>query len=274
MAQSIKVQKSRLKERIMNSDNPEIIKRLKTIKRIFPKDDFEIFMIITIDQIVTDLNNENMNIADISESRLVELMQLVVETAQESIKSVTIKVELEFLEEEYYRIMELPYDMTLSDLAYFVLATFKADGSHLFSVNYKKQRYDCHIDSYGEFYASETFIGDFRLRKNSHIEVEYDFGDEWKFKVTILKTNKHKNPFNVEDAYIIEGKGYGIWEDEHSLMGYYFNDHDWFIERIEENGFEEKDYIEDFHLDEEFNVDEANKHLINDYQHLKYIYEE
>ncbi|MCD7893124.1 MAG: plasmid pRiA4b ORF-3 family protein [Erysipelotrichaceae bacterium] len=274
MAQSIEVQKSQLKERIINSNNPEIIKKLKAIKKIFPKDDFEIFMIVTIDQTVEGLDDENMDIDDISESHLVELVQLILETAQESIKSLTIKVELEYLEDEYYRIMEVPYDLTLSDFAYFILGSFKADGSHLFSVNHKKQRYTCDLDSYGELYASETFIGDLNLRKNSHIEVEYDFGDEWLFEVTVLKTNKHKMPFNVDDAYIIEGKGYNIWEDEHSLMEYYFNDHERFIKRIEENGFEEEEYIEDFHLDEVFNIENANRNLIKDYRHLRFVYEE
>ncbi len=264
----------KFKEKILNSENPEIRKDIRTLKKMMSNEDWEIFVSVVVYQNVDVLLEKNIDINEIEDEQFIELMHRCVDSMKDALKSLTIKVELEYLEDEYYRIMEVPYNTTLSHIAYLILASFKADGSHLFSVNHKKQCYACDINDYAELFAFDTFISDLNLRKNSHFEVEYDFGDEWLFKVTVLSTNKHKEIFNEEDTKILKGKGYNIWEDEHSLMEYFFNEHDRFIERIEENGFEEEDYIEEFHLDEDFNVEKANKQLLYDFDYLKCIYEE
>ncbi|MCD7893125.1 MAG: plasmid pRiA4b ORF-3 family protein [Erysipelotrichaceae bacterium] len=182
-------------------------------------------------------------------------------------KSVIIKAYIIGLGKKFYRIMEIPYDITLADLAYFVLSTFKASGYHLFSVKYKKEIF---VDRGGSlvYLASNVYLSQLNLQPKSQLDIEYDYGDEWKFKVTIQSIHDHDDKFDLEDSYIIRGKGYGIWEDEATFMHLYYRSYPLFLDVIKDNDMEEKDFVI-----KEFDLNEANKNLISSYHHMKNMYQ-
>ncbi|MCD8028160.1 MAG: plasmid pRiA4b ORF-3 family protein [Erysipelotrichaceae bacterium] len=264
----------RCKDELLNSDNPQIKQQLKSLKKSIPAQDWDDFLSATINQLMGVVLIGGLDDEDVIEEGTIEILKQTAHSAKEATKSLTLKVELENLEEEYYRIMEVPYLMTFADLAYIVMAAFHCEGYHLYSVKYKNQTFMCPAmedDDYAEdiLSASDSIIIDSNLRKNSKIEVLYDFGDCFNFKVTVLSVNKNKNIYLMDNAHIIEGKGFGIWEDDHEFMRLYYGNPDEFFESIEDQGFEE----DMFPLDDEFDLSEANDVLLIDFRGLKEIYE-
>ena len=75
--------------------------------------------------------------------------------------------------------------------------------------------------------------------------------------------------FELEYMYVLDGEGYGIWEDAHYWLDLYYDDKDYFYEMMEEEGMEE-DY---FAVNEEFDLDVANETLIEDYDYVCQLYD-
>lgn len=187
-------------------------------------------------------------------------------------KSIVLNVAVEYQEENINRVIEIPYMSSLADMAYIILAAFRADGSHLFMVKHKKVDYQCDRDEYygdGGF-ASETFLPDLKLRKNSKMRLWYDFGDDFYFTIQVMEIKKQKKAFRFENIKILSGKGYGIWEDAHYAMDLYYYDRQKFAEYIASNCWEE-DY---FPVHEEFVLEQLNEKIVQESRILKHIYED
>ncbi len=248
-------------EMLLKSNNPEIQQQLNILEEKVGED--------KIDFYIREAINEFMKLVDDYDEPIIDedvlyVAKMAVQLYDVSTQSLIIRVTLNGLGRQFYREMELPYDMTLADLAYFVLSSFKADGSHLFSVNYGRHRFSCRDSFYSENRADEIYLTQLYLQMNNQIEIEYDFGDEWIFKVTVKAINNHDKIFTFDDSRVIKGKGYGIWEDEHYLMNLYYKDHDAFLDYIDDVGISEDEFVTD-----EFDVEDANADLLDDYNFFK-----
>ncbi len=246
------------KQQVLNGEYPEIQELLDNFKDIISEDkwaDFE-------DKVI----NEFAKIA-IEKQKYFSYDIINNEVIKEPTKSVIIKTYIVDLGKKFYRIMEIPYDITLADLAYYVLGSFKASGYHLFSLKYNKQIF-ADKKSYSPYCASDVHLSQLKLQPKSQLEIEYDYGDCWIFKVNVQSINDHEDIFSIEDSHIIKGKGYGIWEDEADLMHLYYRSYPLFLDAIKDNDMDEKDFVI-----KEFDLEEANKDFISDYHHMKNMYQ-
>lgn len=138
-------------------------------------------------------------------------------------KLLTIRVSLKDFEDIIWRTMEVPATLTLSQLSYAIMSTMKCDGMHLYNIKYKNQIYDGLMYDKTSLLANDYHLYDFPLRKGSHFLLTYDFGDNFKFDITIQEISKKDCITQIEDVCIIDGKGYGIWEDMHrEMISYYY----------------------------------------------------
>lgn len=205
------------------------------------------------------------------EEVLLENIAYILERTPSLKKSITIKVELVGLEKELYRIIEIPYGVLLSDLAYIVLASMEAEGSHLFMMHVPGYgKYGCDACDYDDFdgLVSEIALSDIEIRKGMKMRLVYDFGDDYVFNIEVMDINDYNEEVTMEDVTIIEGKGHGIWEDGHMLLELYYKNHRQFVSAIHEVGLDEEDFYTD-----DFDVKLANEFIIDEYEDLMMIYE-
>lgn len=264
----IELYEQQMKELLLNTNNPEIQEQLNKLKEKIEEDKIDIYITAAINEFMKLLDSEDYD-NPISDEDILDVAKMAIQLYDISTKSIIIRVILAGLGKQFYREMELPYDITLADLAYFVLSSFKADGSHLFSVNYGRHRFSCRDSFYSENNVNEVYLSQLYLSFNNKIEIEYDFGDEWIFKVTVKSINNHDKIFTYDECHVIKGKGYGIWEDEHYLMNLYYKDHDAFLDYIDDIGMSEDDFVIDV-----FDIEDANDMLLADYEYLRSMFSE
>ena len=155
-------------------------------------------------------------------------------------KSYILNVGLEGFNKDIKRKIIVSNNITIDDLCRIVIAAFRGDFSHLYDL--KKDK-----DYLGEEFSDRPLY-DLRLKEKQKIYVIYDFGDDWRFKVTISK---------IVDGYskteVLSGKGYGIVDDCGGVYGLY----DIFYG---ENHDDDPDYEGWPHQDiNEFDLEECNE---------------
>lgn len=257
-------------EEFMNSSDKRIKKAMGMVKKNLPSDEADIFLKmfikISISEIIKNEIPEEEVVDFISEHLLQSINGLT-----EYKKSYVIKVELEGLEKDVYRVMEVPSSISVADLAYGVLAAFNAEAEHLYTVKFKNVQFVCEFDEYNEDnpYASQVPLIALNLRKRSKLCVRYDFGDDFRLNIEVLEVKKNTTMTDLETFNIIEGKGYGIWEDEHYAMELYYSNQKTFDTYIKENGFEK----EWFPTNEDFILDKSNEELEEKFWAIKNAYE-
>lgn len=134
----------------------------------------------------------------------------------------TFKIEVEDLEDKIWRKVEITSTSNISKLAYTVLASFETAMYHLFSVSYKDMEFDNEADQ--DFAmpnktihdARKFRLQDLKLNINDELEMTYDFGVCWTFKIKLLDIKEMKDYYIVDYPMIIDGAGLGIMEDRHS----------------------------------------------------------
>lgn len=185
-------------------------------------------------------------------------------------KSMTVHISVRGLEEYIYRRMNVPCGMTLADLAYYILAAFRAEGHYLFTFVTNQGKFGCDRceEEMIDGYAADMTLTNLDLQKGSQLTLWYDFGDDYYFDIEILDIESHQDIQSKEDVYITSGEGYGIWEDEHQMLDLYYHDHEAFIEAIDDIGLDEDDFIFD-----EFDKDTVNELLFEEYDFLQNVYE-
>lgn len=117
------------------------------------------------------------------------------------------------------REFRMPGFMMMSDLAYAVMAAFRADGSHMFHLVYKKDVFMLNDEEWDSIPADKVPLGALELRKGNVIQMVYDFGDNWEF--TIRYKGKQKVDFAENVPVLLGGVGYNIWEDSYELLRQY-----------------------------------------------------
>ena len=256
-------------QELLETQNPSIQKDLKLVKKQLSKREQEMFLKRVLCVHLSDFLLRDDAESDFDEM-FVEMFHEVSSQLKARDKSIVIKVELEGQENNIYRIMEIPYFISLADMAYLVLGSLEADANHLFMITCRQDRFVSPADPGGfiDTYADEYMLSHLNLRKNSRLELLYDFGDDYNIIIRVLEIKKKRN-FTIDDSQVLEGNGYGIWEDEHYALDLYYDNKQDFYKFIEENGFESEWYP----LDEEFDLDVNNEMLIENFYILKEAYE-
>lgn len=259
------------KDELLESKDKKIQKDLKIIKKMVQPEKFDFFIKDMLKEVIcTSImfgdNGEGNN----------ELVQHVVEHNKKGLeaakKSLIIEVSVRGQKDKINRVMEVPYFISVADLAYFILATFEADANHLFQVSYKDYRFNgngCDEMMRCDGYADNVGLHDLRLRKNSKLELWYDFGDDYWFDVKVLEIKDNDKVMDFEDAVILDGNGYGIWEDAHYMLDLFLDNKDEFYQTLKENGME----ADWFPVEEEFDLDVSNEMLVDKFYDIAQVYQ-
>lgn len=256
-------------EELVCSENNEIQGCIKKIRKIIPGDD-ETFMKEFIKMSICDIFFNELSEED-SNKLLIKRLNDAVYHLGDIKKSIVLKVGLKYQEEKINRIIEIPYTFSLADMAYAILGTFQAEAEHLYLIEHKRIQYGCHQadNDYDEQCAQEVFLPTLKLRKNSKMELCYDFGDNYLFSISVVEINTHKDIFTLEQMRVIDGKGYGIWEDEHYALDLYLDHPKEFYDYVHEQGLE----LDFYDLDSEFDLEESNNEFLDSYFSMKGVYE-
>ena len=134
-------------------------------------------------------------------------------------KVLIFKVEIEGLEDKIWRKIEITDRRTVADLAYTIMATFRALADHLYDIEYKNKFYDCWIsieDDHSDVElvnATITKLSNLELKKNDTMIMSYDTGSTITFKITYLEDRNFERGNGMHYPYIIDGAGYGMIND-------------------------------------------------------------
>ncbi len=128
------------------------------------------------------------------------------------------RVGIKELKRTIWREIEILDKASIAQLSYAILATFKAEASHLFSVKYRGARFEIMIEGLRCFREDiycpiANKLKDLDLRVNDKLQVEYDFGAGWKFDVTLKEIRTLEKGKSKDYPRVIKGKGNGIIED-------------------------------------------------------------
>ena len=85
----------------------------------------------------------------------------------------------------------MPPDASLDELAGAILQAFKLDSDHLYDFRYRDQRGNSRIYNHpytdeGPF-TWEITVAETDLARKAEMEVTFDYGDSWQFKVRLEK---------------------------------------------------------------------------------------
>lgn len=128
------------------------------------------------------------------------------------------RVGIKELKRTIWREIEILDTASVAQLSYAILATFKAEASHLFCVNYRGDRFEIMIEGITMF-DENTYcpiankLKDLDFRVNDKIQVEYDFGAGWEFDATLKEIRVLEKGKSKEYPRVISGKGKGMIED-------------------------------------------------------------
>lgn len=208
---------------------------------------------------------------ELFEGLLIENLDYICQSIPRMKKTITLKIMLRGLEEKVYRVMTFPYGMNLADVAYLILGALKADGSHVFTFIHDAKKYGCEQcdEDMLDCYAIDMTFADLQLQKGDCLSLWYDFGEDYFFDIVVEDIQNSTHIQSIEDVDIKEGNGYGIWEDAHELLEMYYRHHLQFLQKIQNMGLDETDFIL-----EEFDKIVAQECLMEDYDFLKRAYEQ
>lgn len=179
-------------------------------------------------------------------------------------KNIYFEVKLRGYEECFYRIIKIASFFRLSDLVYFILATFKAFKGEMYVIDYLSTliypaKFLDEKDKENKILAEYIFLAEMELEKNTTFTLEYGFEEDWIFDIKVLENDGIIKKQEDANPYIIEAKGIGIIEGNKDkfvevMKEYYLNK--------ENNDLEE---IITFDLDQ---TNEIINSLINNLQNI------
>lgn len=193
------------------------------------------------------------------------------------------RVKLQELEEYLWRDIEVSSLSTMAKLGYAVLASFQAQGSHLFGLTHNNLRYEFDYD--GDVFDSLDDdiedvippdiikISSLKLKVGDNLEMEYDYGAGWTFDIELISISPMAKRAGAHYPHITSGAGWGIIEDAYpgELLDY--------IKQIDETGvlpkFKYHDILDEIEWDyRKFDIDTLNALLKGEIQQLQAAYED
>lgn len=129
-------------------------------------------------------------------------------------KRYRLQVELLDYQPTMWRQMTVDGNTRLDTLCYLILASFHADGHHLFEVTDQDNTYhlpalDNGMDNSGNLLT--RWVGEYPV--GASLVLTYDFGDLWRFKITVEEVKKQLPLHSTDSAKLIDGQGTGIIDD-------------------------------------------------------------
>ena len=184
----------------------------------------------------------------------------------------TFRVDLVGHENSCWREIAIPGSMSLADLGYMIQMAFGATGEHLFDISYRGETFICdsqdQYESFDEPYAVDVQIGLLKLRKNSHLDMTYDYGENWQFKIKVTGVHTVRRLTKDTDMAFGEGAGMNIWEDDHYDFDRYAYEPKAVSKEFEKNGWDISDFT-----DNVYDKDECNSDLLENFYNFKTGYE-
>lgn len=129
-------------------------------------------------------------------------------------RRIKVRAKLADYSPKIWREFEVGGDTRLDKLCMQVLASFKAQGSHLFDLQAGQTNYQLPVMESGFGDAedlSEHWLGEFPV--GSQFTLNYDFGDSWQFNIELVGETEQSRLQNDGHAHLINGFGSGIIED-------------------------------------------------------------
>lgn len=166
--------------------------------------------------------------------------------------SYEFRVTLTDFKRRIYRIIRVNGSMTIEDFCEAVIYSMNGDCYHLYALEFRGERFLCNGEDIELYDDNEQFmkkkkISFLRLNKGDRLKINYDFGDDWYFLLTVRKVLEEESN---EYPIVLDGKGLGIVEDCGGIWG---------LEEIinEDISSERKEAFGDINIDE-FDLDECN----------------
>lgn len=130
-----------------------------------------------------------------------------------------IKVTLKGFEKRIKRTFLVNDNLKIEDFCKAIITSMSGDLDHLYSLKHEDTYYICSYmekDRYNEVKMNSLRIGKLLLDEKDKMELVYDFGDNWVFKINVSKVYDGHNNKNIE---LIDGIGCGIEEDCGGIWG-------------------------------------------------------
>ena len=237
-------------DELIDSDDKEIQKQLKKILKGIPEENYRHELLPFIHflamEIVPMSPNDDLVRKTVKEyAKLLELRK----------KTIRIRVFPECLP-EVYRVLELPYMITLDDMAMYILAAFRSFDAHMYFMRIGGEQC-AWVDGF------EIVLDELKLKKGSIFEMTYDFDNDMTFIVEVEAISKKDEVVERIEGKILDGKGYGIIEDSQHLTELYYKNHKLFMKEIDELGI--SDLFDEDMILPAFNLEEANEELVGSF---------
>ncbi|MCL1803948.1 MAG: plasmid pRiA4b ORF-3 family protein [Eubacteriaceae bacterium] len=134
----------------------------------------------------------------------------------------------------YYRHIQLGVENTLEDLSTAILKSFQFDNDHLHSFFMNNRAWDSSMEyvcslcdlSMARGYSSEAKLSRFRLKKGAKFLYLFDYGDEWRFTIKVLRYTEEQTDMPIVLRSVGEVSQYGDDDDDDDYFGYYEDDED------------------------------------------------
>ncbi|MDR3244467.1 MAG: DUF1186 domain-containing protein [Elusimicrobiota bacterium] len=132
-----------------------------------------------------------------------------------------LDVELKYAPYKITRQIQVPMDITLSQLHEILQIVFEWENCHLYDFNIDGQRYasinedDADID---EEYAAENVRLRDALNEVNQFQYDYDFGDNWEHKITLKKIIQTSDKNSIPKC--LKAKGEAPFEDVGGVGGF------------------------------------------------------
>ncbi len=153
-----------------------------------------------------------------------------------------LKTSLNGYEERLNRTFLFRTDLDLDELAFAILSMFNTDAYHMYEFEDDSNKYECEISlseaiemgypNCGKKTENVT-LDKLKIKKDKFI-MTYDFGENYEFVIEILGTIEIKGRNRI--PIVIDGVGYGILEDNRSLLEAYLDGEIEFPNKINKRG--------------------------------------
>ena len=182
-------------------------------------------------------------------------------------KSIMIKVYTEVLgfNNLMYRYMSLPNSLSLADLAYYTLASYLSEEYADFVIEVNGIPFvcpNCEDEQFNKLPCASSIQPDFK--EGDTFKMVYDLEEPFEIEIQVEKVDDIE-----EDACVINGRGFAIWDGFKEFQDYYYQSMELFKEYVEANEMS----ISDFPVDEDLDIVELNKVLEYNFEELKDVYE-
>ena len=164
-----------------------------------------------------------------------------------------------------YRYMYIPQNITLADLAYYVLDSYLAQEYLDFVIECNGLPFvcnHCEDEQFSKLPCASQIQPEFH--ENDTFKMVYELEDPFEIEICIEKVDTKK-----EDPYVINGRGFAIWDGFKEFQDYFYQSMDTFKEFVLVNDMK----LSDFPIEEDLDICELNKVFEVNFLDLKEVYE-